>query len=91
MANKNYVYKKEKKIFWAGLSFGVGGGIVGSLFGSLIVELLSRQKNSEVYLWILFIPITFLLIWLLNIINKSNKSLNKKWPPQNKTYQQNMK
>jgi len=67
--NPNYVYKKEKKIFWYGISMGISGGILGSMFSSLFIELLINEIKKYWWgtplLWILFIIIYVSLMYLL--------------------------
>jgi uncharacterized membrane protein YeaQ/YmgE (transglycosylase-associated protein family) len=74
----NKITKKEKKMFWAGISMGISGGIIGSLFANIVMELLSKQNESNTYLWILFAITFIILIIFLNFINKSINNLVKK-------------
>jgi len=70
------ISNKEKYLFWNGIAFGVGGGIIGGLFINAIFYGLSNPMNEKSLL-IISTSIVILVIFLWILYEKIEKLIEK--------------
>jgi MFS family permease len=75
--------KKQRILFWAGLGFGIIGGILGNMFASLWTELFIKNVKTflwgDILIWAVFVIITILLIlFIFKMKNELKKASNTK-------------
>lgn len=75
--NPNYIYKKEKKMFWYGLLFGLVGGIFGNVLITSCFNLINNDCQNNICRYGTLTILIFSLIGFVYILKQIMDNIKK--------------